>query len=80
MPIPSSDERVLRASVIYGANAAGKSNLVKAIDFAKDLIIEGAGPMKRIARARNNGLHFITLASDGSSGYVPSCGLERSDS
>lgn len=49
VPIPSSDEKALRASVIYGANAAGKSNVVKAIDFARDLIIEGAGPMKRIA-------------------------------
>ncbi|MCA9124026.1 MAG: AAA family ATPase [Planctomycetaceae bacterium] len=42
-------ERVLRAAVIYGANAAGKSNLVRAIDFARDLILEGPGPMKRIA-------------------------------
>ena len=49
VPIPASDEKALRASVIYGANAAGKSNIVKAIDFARDLIIEGAGPMKRIA-------------------------------
>jgi len=47
--IPASDQQSLRASVIYGANAAGKSNLVKAIDFARDLIVEGAGPMKRIA-------------------------------
>lgn len=32
---------VLRASAIYGANASGKTNLVKAISFAKDLIVEG---------------------------------------
>ncbi len=49
VPIPASDQQALRASVIYGANAAGKSNLVKAIDFARDLIIGGAGPRKRIA-------------------------------
>jgi len=47
--IPGVSEQVLRASVIYGANAAGKSNLVKAMDFARDLIVDGAGPMKRIA-------------------------------
>ena len=32
---------VLPIAAIYGANAAGKSNLIKAIDFAKDLILEG---------------------------------------
>ncbi|WP_016949315.1 ATP/GTP-binding protein [Anabaena sp. PCC 7108] len=32
---------LLPISAIYGANAAGKSNLIKAIDFAKNLIVEG---------------------------------------
>jgi AAA15 family ATPase/GTPase len=32
---------LLRAAAIYGANAAGKSNLVKAIRFARDLILDG---------------------------------------
>lgn len=32
---------LLRGAVIYGANASGKSNLVKAIAFARDLIVEG---------------------------------------
>lgn len=32
---------VLPIAAIYGANAAGKSNLIKAINFAKDLIVEG---------------------------------------
>lgn len=32
---------VLPVAAIYGANAAGKSNLIEAIDFAKDLIVEG---------------------------------------
>lgn len=49
VPIPGSDESALRTSVIYGANAAGKSNLVKAIDFARALVVDGAGPTKRIA-------------------------------
>ena len=31
----------LKAAFIYGANASGKSNLIKAIDFSKDIIIEG---------------------------------------
>ncbi len=32
-------KRILKTSVIYGANASGKSNFVKALDFARDLII-----------------------------------------
>ncbi len=32
---------LLRFSAIFGANSSGKSNLVKAIDFAKSIIIDG---------------------------------------
>jgi hypothetical protein len=31
----------LKAAVIYGANASGKSNLIKAMAFAKDRIVQG---------------------------------------
>ena len=33
------EKRILKTSVIYGANASGKSNFVKALDFARDLVI-----------------------------------------
>jgi uncharacterized protein len=33
---------VLKAAAIYGANGAGKSNLIKAIDFLKELVKEGS--------------------------------------
>lgn len=32
---------ILKAAVIYGANASGKSNLLKAVDFAKQVISNG---------------------------------------
>jgi AAA15 family ATPase/GTPase len=32
---------ILKAAVIYGANASGKSNLLKAVDFAKQIIVSG---------------------------------------
>ncbi|MFM0287434.1 AAA family ATPase [Paraburkholderia megapolitana] len=35
--IPDSDERVLRAAVIYGANGAGKSNVFKALKYCREL-------------------------------------------
>lgn len=39
---------VLRTSIIYGANAAGKSNLIKAMSFAQDMIVEGVDKNKNI--------------------------------
>jgi len=36
-----NDIRLLKTGVIYGANASGKSNLIKAMAFAKDLIVRG---------------------------------------
>ncbi len=32
---------LLKANILYGANASGKSNVVKAIDFARRILIEG---------------------------------------
>ncbi len=39
---------LLRASIIYGANASGKSNLIKAMGFAKKFIVEGVEKNKNI--------------------------------
>jgi hypothetical protein len=39
---------VLRAAVIYGANASGKSNLIQAMAFARELIVNGTRPHKFI--------------------------------
>ena len=33
---------LLRSAVIYGANASGKSNLIKALQFMRDVVIESA--------------------------------------
>lgn len=43
---------LLRAAVIYGANASGKSNLIRAVDFAKTLILEGTKPKQPIRTRR----------------------------
>lgn len=42
------DLRLLRSAIIYGANAAGKSNLIKSIAFARQLILIGTRPQKSI--------------------------------
>lgn len=33
--------KVLKSAIVYGANASGKSNLIKAIDYAKNIITMG---------------------------------------
>lgn len=43
-----ADIDLLKSSVIYGANASGKSNLIKAMAFAKDLIVKGVEKNKNI--------------------------------
>ena len=40
LPIGDTGKSVLRTAVLYGANAAGKSNLVRAMDFAQSLVLE----------------------------------------
>ncbi|MCA9031034.1 MAG: ATP-binding protein [Planctomycetaceae bacterium] len=39
VPLPGTDQKILRNAVIYGANAAGKSNLFKAMRFARNRIL-----------------------------------------
>jgi hypothetical protein len=38
----------LRAAIIYGANASGKSNFCRAIDFAQDYIVRGRNQNEKI--------------------------------
>jgi AAA15 family ATPase/GTPase len=38
---PVKGTSVLKTAVVFGANASGKSNLIKAIDFGKKLILKG---------------------------------------
>jgi len=39
IPIPDSTAQVLKTSVLYGANGAGKSNLFKALEYLKRLVL-----------------------------------------
>ena len=47
--VPRKGESLLRAAALYGANGAGKSNLVQAMRFAKNLIVEGTRGTQPIA-------------------------------
>lgn len=39
--VPRKGESLLRVAALYGANGAGKSNLVQAMQFAKNMIVQG---------------------------------------
>lgn len=43
-------EEILRCAALYGANASGKSNLVRALAFVRSLILEGTASNSPIAR------------------------------
>lgn len=43
-----NDTDLLRAGVVYGANASGKSNLVRALGFAKRFVLRGVQARKSI--------------------------------
>jgi AAA15 family ATPase/GTPase len=42
-------KKVLRCAAVYGANASGKSNLIKALKFATNLVLSGTRAGQRIA-------------------------------
>ncbi len=53
----------LKASVIFGANASGKSNLIKAIDFGKTLILKGS-KSEQLIKFQNFRLDSSTVVSN----------------
>lgn len=51
-------KKILKTGLIYGANAGGKSNLIKAIDFSRDIVLDGLGEVdlnKKYFRICNEG-------------------------
>lgn len=76
----SADLRVLRGAAIYGANASGKSNLIKALGLARELVIAGPAskdsalpvePFRLAAAAadRPATFEFYVCAGDALFGY-----------
>jgi AAA15 family ATPase/GTPase len=46
--LPDTDEDILTTVALYGANGAGKSNLVSAMRFVEKLVLSGTEPGERI--------------------------------
>jgi len=64
--IPDSDERVLRTTVIYGANGAGKSNVFRALVYVNQLALMPRSKNSGTARQpfRFGGVHDPTSTFD----------------
>lgn len=70
--LPKWDLRVLPVAAVYGANASGKSNLFRALGFARALVVDGTPTDARIrvepfrlgrgTQARPTRFHFEILA------------------
>lgn len=39
--ITTGKRKLLKSAVVFGANAGGKSNFIKAIDFSRKIILQG---------------------------------------
>ncbi|MFM7519134.1 MAG: AAA family ATPase [Planctomycetota bacterium] len=71
MSLPGGDRSIVRTAVIYGANAAGKSNLVKAMEYAQKWILGAAGRLSAVdayafqpnARAKPSSFEFRFVAN-----------------
>ncbi|MBM5782355.1 MAG: ATP-binding protein [Pelagibacterales bacterium] len=50
----SAENSILRGAIIYGANASGKSNFIKAIEFARNLILQLDNVEKANLASRQN--------------------------
>jgi AAA15 family ATPase/GTPase len=48
--VRADGEEILRCAALYGANASGKSNIVRALDFVRRLVLEGTDSNSPIAR------------------------------
>lgn len=64
LPIPDSDEQVLKTAVIYGANGAGKSNLFRALQYFKGLALN---PRKKNAGTGREAFRLAGAPQDPSS-------------
>ena len=57
----TANRQILKSALIFGANAGGKSNLIDAIDFSKEIILSGLDKVaidKNYFRINSNAVHI----------------------
>lgn len=48
---PKNENELLKTSIIFGANASGKTNLVKALNFMKALVLTSSNPLNPVVQS-----------------------------
>lgn len=48
--LPINGKRLLKGSYFFGANASGKSNFVRALDFVRKMVLKGSGSIRHSDR------------------------------
>lgn len=60
---PKNENELLKTATIFGANASGKTNLVKALDFMRSLILTSSNPLNPIVQ-RNTPFAFYNCSEN----------------
>ncbi len=60
--VPKNENEILKSAAIFGANASGKTNLVKALDFMRILVLTSSNPMN--PAVQNNTPFAFNIASE----------------
>jgi uncharacterized protein len=63
------DLRLLKSAAIYGANASGKSNLAKALDFMRDFIVNSSRETQSTDRVPVEPFRLNTETEEGASHF-----------
>ncbi len=59
--LPKNENELLKSATIFGANASGKTNIVKALDFMRMLVLTSSNPVNPVVQ-NNTPFAFYTTA------------------
>lgn len=62
---PKNKNELLKSAILFGANASGKSNLVKALEYMKNVILTSSNPLNPLVQ-NNTPFAFMNTSKDES--------------
>ncbi len=62
---PKNENELLKSAILFGANASGKSNLVKALEYMKNVILTSSNPLNPLVQ-NNTPFAFMNTSKDES--------------
>lgn len=67
--VPNSDSKILKVAAIYGANGSGKSNLLSAMSFFKQMVLDSFKDDSILRRAKELSYQFSVESKDEPSSF-----------